>query len=133
MAAALDPVDLETGARDGEVISNRRWPRVRHFVGRESELAKIHELLHARSGSRAIVTLHGLGGMGKTQLAAAYSTNYWNEYSAIFWLNSRNADSIKLTFCDVATSIMTTHPAAAANLALASEENPDDAIDAVKK
>ncbi|KAH7309254.1 hypothetical protein BKA65DRAFT_519502, partial [Rhexocercosporidium sp. MPI-PUGE-AT-0058] len=40
---------------------------VEHFVAREDELLKIHQTLKG-DGSRRAVVLHGLGGIGKTQL-----------------------------------------------------------------
>ena len=46
----------------------RSLPKALQFVAREEELSKMHELLYGHS-SRAAVVLHGLGGMGKTQLA----------------------------------------------------------------
>ena len=45
--------------------------RVDYFVGRSEELDAIHrELKHDRSRKTAVA--HGLGGMGKTQLALVY-------------------------------------------------------------
>src|ERR1700761_9276341 len=53
---------------------------VNHFIAREEEIAEIHK--HLRSGGdRRIVVLHGLGGMGKTQLAAAYAEEHHTDYS----------------------------------------------------
>lgn len=43
-----------------------------HFLARESELTQIRDIL-AGDGSRRIAVLHGLGGIGKTQLTLAYS------------------------------------------------------------
>jgi hypothetical protein len=56
---------------------------VDHFVGRSDELAAIQrELQH--DGSRKTVVVHGLGGIGKTQLALAYAQRHEDEYSAVF-------------------------------------------------
>ncbi|KAH9205404.1 hypothetical protein DL95DRAFT_417453 [Leptodontidium sp. 2 PMI_412] len=48
---------------------------VEHFVARKTELAEIHKALGS-DGSRRVVVLHGLGGIGKTQLAAAYAKQH---------------------------------------------------------
>jgi hypothetical protein len=45
---------------------------VEHFVGRSEELDKIHKDLQ-HDGSQKTVVVHGLGGMGKTQLVLAYA------------------------------------------------------------
>jgi AAA+ ATPase superfamily predicted ATPase len=58
-------------------------PEIQHFVARNQELAEIHEKLK-RDGSRRVVVLHGLGGMGKTQLAIEYTKQHKDNYSAIF-------------------------------------------------
>jgi DNA replication protein DnaC len=45
------------------------------FVGRDDELDDIVKELQY-DGSRKMVLLHGLGGMGKTQLALAYAKQH---------------------------------------------------------
>ncbi|KAH9204520.1 P-loop containing nucleoside triphosphate hydrolase protein [Leptodontidium sp. 2 PMI_412] len=57
-------------------------PEVEHFVAREDELSKIHQTLKG-DGSRRAVVLHGLGGIGKTQLSIAYAKRHKDNYSAI--------------------------------------------------
>ncbi|KAH7007847.1 uncharacterized protein B0I36DRAFT_437158 [Microdochium trichocladiopsis] len=44
-------------------------PETPHFVARDGEVAEMRRML-CSDGSRRIVVLHGLGGIGKTQLAA---------------------------------------------------------------
>ena len=61
----------------------------------------MHKLLQDHS-SRSCVILHGLGGMGKTQLAITYARRHKEKYTAIFWLNANDEDSLKLSFRDVA-------------------------------
>lgn len=41
--------------------------------------------------------LHGLGGIGKTQLAAQYARDHQEHYSCIFWLNADNITSLTLS------------------------------------
>jgi isopentenyl phosphate kinase len=65
---------------------------VDHFVGRRQELDAIHRELQ-RDGPRKTVVVHGLGGMGKTQLALAYAQRHRDEYSAVLWVNSKDVDA----------------------------------------
>ena len=43
---------------------------------------------------RKIHILHGLGGIGKTQLALAYTRKHQDTYSAILWLNGNSKDTL---------------------------------------
>ena len=84
------------------------FPGAAQFVAREKELSKIHELLYGHSG-RACVVLHGLGGMGKTQLAITYARRHKEKHTAIFWLNANDEDSLKLGFRDIAQQVLRHH------------------------
>lgn len=42
--------------------------------------------------------LHGLGGIGKTQLAIDFARRYKAAFSAIFWLDGRSEDQLKQSF-----------------------------------
>lgn len=60
--------------------------------GRQSTQRRQQEEVHAQNtelGERhRVVILHGLGGIGKTQLAITYAKQYRDECSAVFWLNT---------------------------------------------
>jgi hypothetical protein len=84
---------------------------VEHFVAREEELTQIRKELTRGSGRRTAV-IHGLGGMGKTQLAVAYAKLHRNDHSAIFWLNARDESSLKQSFAAAAERILEYHPTA---------------------
>ena len=84
---------------------------IEHFVAREEELAEMHKTLSG-DGSRRTIVLHGLGGIGKTQLTVAYAKRYKDNYSAVFWLNIKDEDSLKQSFAKVAKQILREHPLA---------------------
>lgn len=50
-----------------------------YFIGRTHELQRIHEILHEQK--RNIVFLHGIGGIGKTELAKKYVSTYQGYYN----------------------------------------------------
>ena len=87
-------------------------PEVGHFVARQQELADIHQGLRS-DGTRRVVVLHGLGGIGKTQLAIEYAKRYRENYSAVFWLSIKDDSSLKQSFRRVAGQIQRAHPSAA--------------------
>jgi AAA+ ATPase superfamily predicted ATPase len=100
-------------------------------VAREEELAEVHSKLNG-DGSRRTVVLHGLGGIGKTQLTVAYAKRHKDSYSAIFWLNIKDVDSLKQTFAKVARQMLREHPSAGRLSSVDVKENLDEVIDAVK-
>ncbi|MGB1254069.1 MAG: tetratricopeptide repeat protein, partial [Candidatus Promineifilaceae bacterium] len=64
-----------------------------HFVGREAELRQLAQLLKAEGGGAAIgqAAVTGLGGIGKTQLAAEFVHRYGRFFAGgVFWLNLAN-------------------------------------------
>lgn len=65
----------------------------------------MYQILYGHS-KRSAVVLHGLGGIGKTQLAIEYITWHKEKYTAIFWLNANDEDSLKLSFRDVAQHVL---------------------------
>lgn len=104
---------------------------IEHFVAREEELAEMHGTLSG-DGSRRTVVLHGLGGIGKTQLAVTYAKRHKDNYSAIFWLNIKDEDSVKQSFVKAARQILREHPSASQLSSVAMKEESDEMIDAVK-
>jgi hypothetical protein len=83
-------------------------------------------------GSRRTVVLHGLGGIGKTQLTVAYAKRHKDSYSAIFWLNIKDEYSLKQSFASVARQILREYPLASRLSSVDLKENIDEVIDAVK-
>lgn len=71
-------------------------PRNPYFTGRE----EILETLHAQLGVDQTVALtqssalHGLGGVGKTQLALEYAYRHGLEYRAVFWIGAETEEQI---------------------------------------
>jgi hypothetical protein len=99
-------VDFEQFAVGLNLVS---FPEAAQFVAREKELSKMHELLHGHS-NRTCVVLYGLGGIGKTQLAIEYIRRHKDKYTAIFWSNANDQDSLKLSFRDIAQQVLKYHP-----------------------
>lgn len=102
-----------------------------HFVGREEELASMHQKL-GRSPGRQTVIVHGLGGMGKTQLAIAYMKRHRDDYSALIWLNARDETSLNQSFRNAATRISREHPGLGYMKSAVSDQDGDASL-AVKR
>uniref|UniRef100_A0ACC1R8X0 Uncharacterized protein n=1 Tax=Lecanicillium saksenae TaxID=468837 RepID=A0ACC1R8X0_9HYPO len=102
-----------------------------HFVAREDELAWMHQRLERQAG-RSTVVVHGLGGMGKTQLAIAYMKRHRNDYSASIWLNARDKTSLNQSFRNAAIKIIQEHPDLTYMQAAVSDKDGDASL-AVKR
>jgi tetratricopeptide (TPR) repeat protein len=67
----------------------------RHFLGREEDLAAIDAALKSKNGRAAITALHGLRGVGKTTLAAAYAERRRADYRATWWIRAETIPTMR--------------------------------------
>ncbi|KAF1928481.1 uncharacterized protein M421DRAFT_11324, partial [Didymella exigua CBS 183.55] len=51
---------------------------------------------------RKVVVVHGLGGIGKTQLAVEFARKHHYRFSAVFWLDGSSEASLKQSFVNMA-------------------------------
>jgi hypothetical protein len=105
---------------------------VTHFVAREEELTQLHDILGTGSERRTAV-IHGLGGMGKTQLAVAYAKRHRDKYSAVFWVNARDEASLKQGFLWMAERILSAYPSLIYIKKAVEAQDLNKAIQAVKR
>jgi len=86
------------------------FPPNHNFTGREKELSAIYEAFESRSYDlRKVVVLHGLGGIGKTQLAAQYAYSNHQHYTFVSWINASNPETISGSFLQIARQLFTQH------------------------
>ncbi|MBD1853931.1 caspase family protein [Cyanobacteria bacterium FACHB-502] len=65
---------------------------VKEFVGRESKLEELHQILEENGGAE-ICHIEGMGGVGKTELAKQYGLKYLSDYTGgICWIDAKNSD-----------------------------------------
>ena len=70
-------------------------PSPTHFLGREDSLAAIAAALARYEGRVAITALHGLRGVGKTTLAAAYAERHRGDYRATWWIRAQTEPTMR--------------------------------------
>ena len=82
-------------------------PIPKKFIGRPSEMDMLTEVLLPRpeTSQRKVFVLRGLGGIGKTQLAVQFMRTHHLKFSATFWLDGSNADSLKQSIANLASKI----------------------------
>jgi tetratricopeptide (TPR) repeat protein len=66
-----------------------------HFMGRDDALTAIEAALKRHEGCVAITALHGLRGVGKTTLAAAYAERHRGDYRATWWIRARATSTMR--------------------------------------
>ena len=71
-------------------------PRNPVFTGRRSDLRDLHRALTAASTAAVVqqATVHGLGGIGKTQLALEYAHRRDVDYDIIWWISAERPIAI---------------------------------------
>ena len=79
----------------GQVLSNVPMAVPLHFMGRDEALAAIETGLQRNEGRVAITVLHGMRGVGKTTLAAAYAEYHRSDYRATWWIRAQTEPTLR--------------------------------------
>jgi tetratricopeptide (TPR) repeat protein len=66
-----------------------------HFMGRDDALAMIEAALGQYEVRVAITALHGLRGVGKTTLAAAFAERHRGDYRATWWIRAQSEPTMR--------------------------------------
>jgi hypothetical protein len=81
-------------------------PRNPNFTGREELLEQLGKRLTA-GGTTAVLpsTLHGMGGIGKTQIATEYIYRHLQDYDIIWWIEAARQTQIRASLTELARQL----------------------------
>lgn len=80
-------------------------PVLNNFVARDTEMARLVDVMLPSSSGRTcrkICVLHGLGGIGKTQLAIEFARKHRQNYSAVFWIDGSSKEKLQQSIANLA-------------------------------
>ncbi|MER6014682.1 FxSxx-COOH system tetratricopeptide repeat protein [Streptomyces bluensis] len=113
----LERLDLPGGPLPESAGGGRRgprfpaaWPEVwgqvprrnTRFTGREALLNDAYHLLQGAEPGAGVVTMHGMSGVGKTQLAAEYAYRFGSEYDVVWWVNAESRVTYRRLLAELA-------------------------------
>ncbi|MGC4995281.1 MULTISPECIES: FxSxx-COOH system tetratricopeptide repeat protein [unclassified Streptomyces] len=75
------------------------------FTGREPLLNDAYHLLQGSEPGAGVLTLHGMSGVGKTQLAAEYVYRFGSEYDVVWWVNAEKRVSYRRLLAELAPKL----------------------------
>jgi hypothetical protein len=84
-------------------------PLNREFTGRDVLLQSVFDRLTA-SGTAVVQALHGMGGVGKTQVAARYAREHWSRYRIVWWIAAEAPALIGARFAELAAVLGLVRP-----------------------
>lgn len=106
---AVEPVQSrhgsspEIGAEAPEI--KKLPPRNPSFTGRTELLKELRIALTTGGPAALTQAISGLGGVGKTQLAAEYAHRYANHYSVVWWVRAEAPATMAEDFARLATAL----------------------------
>jgi hypothetical protein len=96
------PADSHSGVAAGDRAVWGGVPaRNPGFTGREELLGAVRAALLG-GGAAVVQALHGMGGVGKTQLAAEYAHRFGATYDLVWWIAAEQAELIAEQFANIA-------------------------------
>ncbi|MGW0614760.1 FxSxx-COOH system tetratricopeptide repeat protein [Streptomyces sp. NPDC002788] len=79
-------------------------PRNTHFTGRDAALRQLRQHLTS-AGDVTMEVVHGLGGVGKTQLAVEYAYRHLHKYRFVAFVDAEDPDLIASHFASLAREL----------------------------
>lgn len=101
-STVVEPTGSDGAPTRAPVVWGNVPPRNPNFTGRETLMAQLHEGI--RAGTTAVLphALHGMGGVGKSQLAVEYVYRHQNDFQLIWWIPAERPPQIENALVELA-------------------------------
>ncbi|KAK2594152.1 hypothetical protein QQS21_008151 [Conoideocrella luteorostrata] len=86
------------------------FPRNPNFVSRDTDLSFILGNVQDAVKSQKTFLIHGIGGVGKTQLALEFAYRFQDKFRYVFWLSAQNEATISAAYNNMAMSLSLQSP-----------------------
>ena len=107
-------------------------PVVNKFVSRNAEMILLTQALLPTSMDqmrRKVFILHGLGGIGKTQLSIEFTRRYHESYSAVLWIDGSSKEKLRRSIADLTSRLPQHHiPERSRNYSQNGSANIDEVV-----
>ncbi|KDN23294.1 cytochrome C [Amycolatopsis rifamycinica] len=80
-------------------------PRNPKFTGRRELLRRLSESMAGGASAVLPSVLHGMGGIGKTQIAVEYIHNHSSDYDIVWWIHAAHPTQIRGAFTELARQL----------------------------
>jgi tetratricopeptide (TPR) repeat protein len=80
-------------------------PRHPGFVGRDNDLERLRDLLTETGNGSATVTIGGVPGVGKSELALEYAYRFAGDYDLVWWIPAGDEQSIMVSLARLADEL----------------------------
>ena len=101
----LAPVEISEKKSFHVEFSLQGIPMMNYFVARDAEITQLTQNLLPTTVDlmrRKVFILHGLGGIGKTQLSVEFARQYHKKYTAVFWVDGSTKERLRQSIADLA-------------------------------
>ncbi|MFB9837870.1 FxSxx-COOH system tetratricopeptide repeat protein, partial [Actinoallomurus acaciae] len=99
------PQAAERKASDPPPIWGNVPPQNPNFTGREELLDQLHERLSRGTTAVLPEALHGMGGVGKSQIAIEYVYRHISDYDLIWWVRAERPGQIQQDLTELASQL----------------------------